>query len=70
MKFADLTHAIKPHPATDVPQAAAAHDSLWDWVAKNQESAHMIMWLMSMRGAAPQLANDAGVAHQHLPAHL
>src|SRR5690625_1574576 len=50
MKFADLTHAIKPHPATDVPQAAAAHDSMWDWVANNQESAHMVMWLMSMRG--------------------
>lgn len=50
MKFADLTHAIKPDPATDVPQAAAAHDSLWDYVANNQESAHMIMWLMSMRG--------------------
>src|SRR5699024_11717327 len=43
MKFADLTHAIKPDPATDVPQAAAAHDSLWDYVANNQESAHMIM---------------------------
>jgi len=50
MKFADLTHAIKPNPITDVPQAAAAHDSFWDYVANNQESAHMVMWLMSMRG--------------------
>ena len=50
MKFADLTHAIKPNPVTDVPQAAAAHDSLWDYVSNNQESAHMVMWLMSMRG--------------------
>lgn len=50
MKFADFTHAIKPNPVTDVPQAAAAHDTLWDYVANNQESAHMIMWLMSMRG--------------------
>lgn len=50
MKFADFTHAVKPNPVTDVPQAAAAHDNLWDYVANNQESAHFIMWLMSMRG--------------------
>lgn len=50
MKFADFTHAIKPNPVTAVPQAASAHDTLWDFVANNQESAHMVMWLMSMRG--------------------
>ena len=50
MKFADLTHAIKPNPVTAVPQAASAHDTLWDFVANNQEAAHMVMWLMSMRG--------------------
>lgn len=50
MKFADFTHAIKPNPITDVPQAAAAHDTLWDYVANNPESAHFIMWLMSDRG--------------------
>ena len=49
MKFADFTHAIKPNPKTAVPQAASAHDTLWDFVANNQESAHMIMWLQSMR---------------------
>lgn len=50
MKFADFVHSIKPDPATDVPQAASAHDTFWDYVACNQESAHMVMWLMSMRG--------------------
>ncbi|QQK80701.1 catalase [Salicibibacter cibi] len=50
MKFMDLTHAAKPSPVTDVPQATTAHDSFWDYVANNQESAHMVMWLMSMRG--------------------
>ncbi|NLP18911.1 MAG: catalase [Firmicutes bacterium] len=50
MKFADVVHAIKPNPVTDVPQAAAAHDNFWDYVANNQESAHFIMWLMSGRG--------------------
>jgi len=50
LKFADVVHAIKPNPVTDVPQAAAAHDNFWDYVANNQESAHFIMWLMSGRG--------------------
>lgn len=50
MKFMDVTHAAKPSPNTDVPQATVAHDNFWDYVANNQESAHMVMWLMSMRG--------------------
>ncbi|RKD21033.1 catalase HPII [Ammoniphilus oxalaticus] len=50
MKFMDVTHAVKPNPTTDVPQATVAHDRFWDYVASNQESAHMTMWLMSMRG--------------------
>lgn len=50
MKFADMVHSIKPDPQTDTPQAASAHDSFWDYVANNQETAHMVMWLMSMRG--------------------
>src|SRR5699024_9954660 len=50
MKFSDLTHAIKPNPVTAVAQAASAHDTLWDFVANKQEAAHMVMWLMSMRG--------------------
>lgn len=50
MKFADFTHSVKPNPITDVPQATAAHDNIWDYITNNQESAHFIMWLMSMRG--------------------
>ncbi|MDY0407931.1 catalase [Paracerasibacillus soli] len=50
MKFMDVTHSVKPNPITDVPQATVAHDSFWDYVANNQESAHMVMWLMSLRG--------------------
>lgn len=50
MKFVDFVHSIKPNPITDIPQAAAAHDGLWDYVANNQETAHFIMWLMSNRG--------------------
>ncbi|SHG77919.1 catalase [Ornithinibacillus halophilus] len=50
MKFMDVTHAAKPNPKTHIPQATTAHDNFWDYVANNQESAHMVMWLMSMRG--------------------
>jgi len=50
MKFVDFVHAVKPNPVTEVPQATAAHDHVWDYVVNNQESAHFIMWLMSMRG--------------------
>src|SRR5699024_3154654 len=50
MKFSDFTHAVKPNPRTGVPQATVAHDNAWDYIANNQEIAHFIMWLMSMRG--------------------
>lgn len=50
MKFADLTHAVKPNPRTGVPQATVAHDNAWDYISNNQEIAHFVMWLMSYRG--------------------
>lgn len=50
MKFMDVTHAVKPNAITDIPQATVAQDKFWDYVASNQESAHMVMWLMSLRG--------------------
>ncbi|SFD95570.1 catalase [Lentibacillus persicus] len=49
IKFPDLIHAVKPEPDTGYPQAASAHDTFWDFIANNQESAHMMMWLMSPR---------------------
>ncbi|ONK23704.1 catalase HPII [Bacillus sp. VT-16-64] len=49
IKFPDLIHAIKPEPHNEIPQAATAHDTFWDFVANNQESAHMVMWAMSDR---------------------
>src|SRR5471030_3018280 len=50
IKFPDFIHAVKPAPDTEVPQASSAHDTFWDFVANNQESAHMVMWAMSDRG--------------------
>ncbi len=49
IKFPDFIHALKPEPMTEVPQASSAHDTFWDFIANNQESAHMVMWAMSDR---------------------
>lgn len=49
IKFPDVVHAFKPEPDNDIPQASTAHDTFWDFVISNQESAHMIMWIMSDR---------------------
>ena len=76
MKFPDLVHAVKPEPDNEIPQAASAHDTFWDFISVMPESAHMIMWLMSDR-AIPRsyrmmegfgvhtfrLVNAEGVSH-------
>ncbi|MFC3828793.1 MULTISPECIES: catalase [Niastella] len=76
MKFPDLIHAVKPEPHHEMPQAASAHDTFWDFISLMPESTHMIMWLMSDR-ALPRsyrmmegfgvhtfrLVNEAGVSH-------
>lgn len=49
MKFPDLVHAVKPEPHNEMPQAAAAHDTFWDFISLMPESMHMIMWAMSDR---------------------
>jgi catalase len=49
MKFPDLIHAVKPEPDNEIPQAASAHDTFWDFISLMPESAHMIMWAMSDR---------------------
>jgi catalase len=49
IKFPDLIHAVKPEPHNQIPQAASAHDTFWDFISLMPESAHMIMWLMSDR---------------------
>lgn len=49
IKFPDFVHAVKPEPDNEIPQAASAHDTLWDFVAEQPETLHAIMWLMSDR---------------------
>jgi catalase len=73
IKFPDLIHAAKPEPNNQIPQAATAHDTFWDFASLMPESTHMLMWTMSDR-AIPRsyrmmqgfgvhtfrLVNDAG----------
>ncbi|MCB2410065.1 catalase [Hymenobacter lucidus] len=49
IKFPDLVHAVKPEPHNEIPQAASAHDTFWDFISVNPEAMHMIMWVMSDR---------------------
>ena len=49
MKFPDLVHAVKPEPHHQMPQAASAHDTFWDFISLMPESMHMVMWQMSDR---------------------
>jgi catalase len=53
MKFPDLVHAAKPEPNNQMPQAATAHDTFWDFVSLMPESTHMLK-------ASPRFANFTG----------
>ncbi len=49
IKFPDLIHAVKPEQHNEIPQAASAHDTFWDFISLMPEAMHMIMWVMSDR---------------------
>ena len=48
-KFPDFVHAVKPEQDHEMPQAASAHDTFWDFISLTPESMHMILWVMSDR---------------------
>lgn len=50
MKFPDLVHSVKPEPDNQMPQAASAHDTFYDFVSHAPETLHNQMWAMSDRG--------------------
>ena len=49
MAFPDLIQAAKPDVHNEMPQAATAQDSYWEFISRMPESMHMIMWAMSDR---------------------
>ena len=60
MKFPDLVHAVKPEPHHQMPQAASAHDTFWDFVSLMPESTHMLLWVMSDRAIPRSYATMQG----------
>ncbi|MFA9188622.1 catalase [Flavobacterium magnesitis] len=76
MKFPDLIHSVKPEPNKEIPQAASAHDTFYDFISRTTETLHNQIWVMSDR-AIPRslrmmegfgihtfrLINDKGESH-------
>ncbi|KAJ5930949.1 hypothetical protein N7466_006442 [Penicillium verhagenii] len=48
--FPDLIHAVKPRGDNEIPQAATAHDSAWDFFSQQPSALHTLMWAMSGHG--------------------
>jgi len=60
IKFPDLVHSFKPDPDNEMPQAATAHDTFWDFTWLTPESTAMIMWIMSDRALPRSFAMMEG----------
>ncbi len=60
IKFPDLIHAVKPEPHIEIPQAASAHDTFWDFASLSPELSHMLMWVMSDRALPRSFATMEG----------
>ncbi|KAL2271584.1 hypothetical protein VTJ83DRAFT_955 [Remersonia thermophila] len=50
IRFPDLIHAVKPRPDNEMPQAATAHDSAWDFFSQQPSTLHALFWAMSGHG--------------------
>ncbi|KAG0743675.1 hypothetical protein G6F62_004797 [Rhizopus arrhizus] len=60
IKFVDLIHAAKPEPNKDVPQAATAHNTAYDFFSRQPESIHTVLWALSGRGTPKSLRQVEG----------
>ncbi|KAL2693918.1 catalase [[Neocosmospora] mangrovei] len=50
IQFPDLIHAVKPSPDSEIPQAATAHDSAWDFFSQQTTTLHTLFWAMAGNG--------------------
>ncbi|KAK3375231.1 catalase-like domain-containing protein [Podospora didyma] len=50
IQFPDLIHAVKPSPDNEIPQAATAHDSAWDFFSQQASTMHTLFWAMAGSG--------------------
>ncbi|KAM7221448.1 putative catalase [Rhypophila decipiens] len=47
IQFPDLVHSVKPSPDNEIPQAATAHDSAWDFFSNQPSTMHTLFWAMA-----------------------
>ncbi|KAI0834917.1 CATB protein [Hypoxylon sp. FL0890] len=47
IRFPDLIHSVKPSPDNEIPQAATAHDSAWDFFSQQPSALHTLFWAMA-----------------------
>ncbi|OTB00100.1 hypothetical protein M426DRAFT_324507 [Hypoxylon sp. CI-4A] len=47
IRFPDLIHSVKPRPDSEIPQAATAHDSAWDFFSQQPSTLHTLFWAMA-----------------------
>ncbi|KAK7422427.1 catalase [Neonectria punicea] len=50
IQFPDLIHSVKPSPDNEIPQAATAHDSAWDFFSQQTTTLHTLFWAMAGNG--------------------
>ncbi|KAK2064133.1 catalase [Colletotrichum caudatum] len=50
IQFPDLVHAVKPRGDNEIPQAATAHDSAWDFFSSQTTTLHTLFWAMAGYG--------------------
>jgi catalase len=48
--FPDLIHSVKPSPDSEIPQAATAHDTAWDFFSQQPSTLHTLFWAMAGQG--------------------
>jgi catalase len=50
IQFPDLIHSVKPNPDNEIPQAATAHDTAWDFFSQQSTTMHTLFWAMAGYG--------------------
>ncbi|KAI1861295.1 uncharacterized protein JN550_010974 [Neoarthrinium moseri] len=60
IRFPDLIHSVKPSPDSEIPQAATAHDSAWDFFSSQPSTLHTLFWAMAGYGIPRSLRHMDG----------
>ena len=58
--FPDLIHALKPSPDSQIPQAATAHDSAYDFFSQETSALNLVVMVMAGYGVPRSLRHMDG----------